>query len=312
MHLKSSIAPPTFLLLSFLLFSSATAFNITQLLAQYSDFSTFNGYLTDTQLAADINKRQSITILAVDNGGLSPLSGKPKDVIKKVVSLHVVLDYFDVPKLQKLPNNTATLPTLFQASGESTGQQGFLNVTHLSTGGVVFGSAVHGTTLGANLVKSITSQPYNISVLQISTVIIPSGLDNSSTSPSPSPPPRPPPPSSAPAPGPSPSNKSLAPAPTPAKTPSPPPPGKATPPSPPPPVKASPPSPTRPMPSRPPLGPVPAKAPAIPGRPIADGPTPVGSPRGSPPGDDDSSAPATVGIHLAVVIMLVSSLLSFT
>lgn len=169
----------SFLLSFFLFFYKTNAFNITHLLGQYPDFSTFNNYLTQTQLSAAINSRQTITVLAVENAGISPLSGKPTDVLKKIMSVHVVLDYYDVSKLQKLPNKTSLLTTLFQSSGQAIGQQGFLNVTDLSTGSVVLSSAVKGSTLGASLVKSVAAEPYNISVLQISTVIIPTGIDGS-------------------------------------------------------------------------------------------------------------------------------------
>lgn len=192
--------------------AAANAFNVTQLLNQYSDFSNFNNYLTQTGLASQINSRQTITLLVVDNSGTSPLSGKPNNVLKNIMSVHVVLDYYDVKKLQNLPNKTAVLTTLFQSSGLASGQQGFLNATDLSSGSVVIGSAVKGATLGANLVKSVASQPYNISVLQISNVIIPFGIDNSkqnssSSSPSPMPssplaptPKKSPPPAATPAP----------------------------------------------------------------------------------------------------------------
>ncbi|GAV78074.1 Fasciclin domain-containing protein, partial [Cephalotus follicularis] len=194
----------------FLLLSSTNAFNISKLLGQYPGFTTFNNYLTQTQLADTINSRQTITVLAVDNSAISPLSSHPTDVIKKILSAHVILDYFDVPKLQKLQNKTAILTTLLQSSGQATGQQGFLNVTVLSTGGVAFGSAVAGSNLGSNLVKSVASQPYNISVLQVSNVIIPTGIaggTNSSTNSS--------------APPPSSSSSSSSPANTPSKSPTP-------------------------------------------------------------------------------------------
>ncbi|KAJ6713185.1 FASCICLIN-LIKE ARABINOGALACTAN PROTEIN [Salix purpurea] len=112
-----------------LFFNTARAFNITQILSQYSDFKTFSSYLTETQLAGEINSRQTITVLVVEDGNMSPLSGKPKDEIKNVLSGHVILDYYDVAKLQKLQNKTAMLTTLFQSSGQAVGQQGFLNVT---------------------------------------------------------------------------------------------------------------------------------------------------------------------------------------
>ncbi|KAL7191564.1 hypothetical protein ACSBR2_023609 [Camellia fascicularis] len=192
------------LLLLFLFFHIANGFNITKLLSQYSDFSTFNSYLTQTQLAGDINSRQTITILVVDNDGMSSLSSKPANVLKKIMSIHVVLDYYDLPKLKKLSKKSSILTTLFQSSGQASGQQGFLNVTNMNNGDIVFGSAIHGSNLGANLVKSVASQPYNVSVLQISTVLIPTGIENSTaTSPSKAPAhsPKSAPPSKAPAPG---------------------------------------------------------------------------------------------------------------
>jgi hypothetical protein len=166
------------LFLSFFLFFSSTtsAFNITRLLGKHPEFSHFNDYLTQTQLYAEINNRRTITVLAVENRALSSLSGNSLDVIKKTLSLHVVLDYFDVEKLKELSNKTALLTTLFQSSGVATSQQGFLNVTDLITGEVAFGSAVKGSSLNAHLVKSVAAQPYNISVLQISTPIIAPGF----------------------------------------------------------------------------------------------------------------------------------------
>ncbi|KAL3512012.1 hypothetical protein ACH5RR_024729 [Cinchona calisaya] len=189
----------------FLLFYTVNAFNITQLLSQYPDFSTFNDYLTQTQLAGAINSRQTITVLAVDNGNMSPVSGKPPDVLKSIMSLHVILDYYDVPKIQHLPKKTAILTTLLQTNGKANGQLGFLNVTNLSPGNIAFGSAVKGSPLRADLVKPIAVQPYNISVLQVSTVIIPLGIDNTTSNSTSSPPPPP-----SPAPGPSPPGKSPA------------------------------------------------------------------------------------------------------
>jgi len=172
---------------SFLLFNTVRASNITQILSQYPDFSTFSSYLTQTQLAGEINSRQTITVLVVENGNMSPLSGKPNGEIKNVLSGHVILDYYDVAKLQKLQNKTAMLTTLFQSSGQAKGQQGFLNVTVLGSNSVAFGSAVPGSSLSSNLVKSVSSQPYNISVLQVSNIIVSAGTGNANSTTSPVP-----------------------------------------------------------------------------------------------------------------------------
>ncbi|KAL3655122.1 hypothetical protein CASFOL_000908 [Castilleja foliolosa] len=169
----------------FLLLHIANAFNITQILIQYPDFSSFNTYLTQANLAGPINSRNSITVLVVENSNLSPVSGKSPQVLANILSVHVILDYFDVPKLQQLQNGPTTLTTLFQTTGIARGQQGFLNVTHLSTSSVAFGSAAAGSAAGSNLVKSVFTEPYNISVLQVSNIIVPPGLDGQVTTPAP-------------------------------------------------------------------------------------------------------------------------------
>ncbi|KAB1204501.1 Fasciclin-like arabinogalactan protein 14 [Morella rubra] len=173
----------------FLLLSSASsAFNITKLLGRHSALSTFNDFLTETQLAEQINSRNTITVLVVDNKDLAGVSGIPLDTIKKILSLHVILDYYDIEKLTELPNKTALVPTLFQASGLAIGQQGFLNVSLINEGEIAFGSAVKGSSLNSKLVESVAAQPYNISVLQITSPIVPPGIDQSAASPTNSPP----------------------------------------------------------------------------------------------------------------------------
>ncbi|XP_010265495.2 PREDICTED: fasciclin-like arabinogalactan protein 14 [Nelumbo nucifera] len=172
----------------FLAFASTEAFNITRLLSQYSDFSNFNDYLTQTKLADSINRRQTITVLAVDNGAVSSLSGKSPDLIKKVLSLHVILDYYDIDKIKKLSNKSTILTTLFQSTGVAVNKQGFLNVTRFASGEVRFGSAVKGSSLDAQLIKKVAAQPYNLSVLQVSSVIYPTGIEDIKFTPTPPPP----------------------------------------------------------------------------------------------------------------------------
>ncbi|CAI9773663.1 unnamed protein product [Fraxinus pennsylvanica] len=101
-------------LLFSLLFRKANAINITKLLNQYPDFSTFNDYITKTGLATDINSFQTITVLVVDNSNISLLSGKSNAAIKKILSVH---------------------------AWQAIGQQGFLNVTDVNTGSVAIDSA---------------------------------------------------------------------------------------------------------------------------------------------------------------------------
>ncbi|KAK9281151.1 hypothetical protein L1049_004045 [Liquidambar formosana] len=319
------------LLLFFFLFRSSTAFNITKLLGQYPDFSSYNDQLTQTQLAGEISSRQTITILAVDNTAMGSLSGKSTDAVKMILSLHVVLDYYDVPKLQKMSNKTSLLATLFQASGQATGQQGFLNVTDLSGAEVAFGSAVPGSSLGAKLVKAVVSQPFNVSVLQISSIVIPPGIGNSKSNSTPSTAPSATP-SKSPSPATSvaPSTSGKAPAPSVAKTPS----------------AAPPKSDSGETPSAAPSGnssATPSDAPSINAGPPSDADAPSSdadapdsdgnapsvakTPTGSPPSPSIASGPMTdapapegksaatpaaFGIHLAVLMMVAYSAWSLT
>ncbi|BBG95406.1 FASCICLIN-like arabinogalactan protein 14 precursor [Prunus dulcis] len=183
------------LALLFIVFSSsASAFDITKLLEKQSEFSNFNTYLKETKLGEQINSRSTITVLAVGNGAISSLAGKSQDVVKKILSAHVILDYYDEQKLTKLAKSSkvTTLTTMFQSSGQAQNQQGFINTGIINEGELAFGSAAKGSKLNAKLVKSVVSQPFNISVLQVSELIdipdiaasSPAGSPKSSPSPS--------------------------------------------------------------------------------------------------------------------------------
>ncbi|KAL6640251.1 hypothetical protein ACP70R_022100 [Stipagrostis hirtigluma subsp. patula] len=169
----------------------AAAFNITRLLGEFPDFSTFNGLLSQTKLADEINRRQTITVLALDNGAASGVSSLPSDVHRKVLAMHVVLDYYDTAKLGAIKNKSALLTTLFQSSGRATDRMGFLNYTKRADGAMVFGSAQPGAPVTSQFVKSVASRPYNISVLQVSAAIVPPGVGGSADGGGPSPAPAP-------------------------------------------------------------------------------------------------------------------------
>ncbi|KAF6138453.1 hypothetical protein GIB67_022487 [Kingdonia uniflora] len=98
---------------------------------------------------------------------------------------------------------SSLLTTLFQSSGVAMNEQGFINVTKTVSGEIEFGSAVKGAPLTSKLVKMVAAQPYNISVLQISSPIVPTGIENANPNSTASPPhsasPATPPPSEGPA-----------------------------------------------------------------------------------------------------------------
>lgn len=160
-----------FLLLSSLfLFQTTNGHNITHLLAGHPSLTTFNHYLTLTHLAGEINRRATITILALDNAAMDSILAKSPSIntIKNILSLHVLLDYFGAKKLHQISNGTALAATMYQATGSAAGSSGFVNITDIKGGKVAFGPEENDGVLNTYFVKSVEELPYNISVIQIS------------------------------------------------------------------------------------------------------------------------------------------------
>lgn len=152
------------------------AHNITRILANHPEFSTFNHYLTTTHLADEINRRRTITVCVVDNPGMSDLLAKhlPLESLKNVLSLHVFADYFGAKKLHQISKGSTTTSTLFQATGEAAGTAGYVNITDTKGGKVGFATSDNEGNYGqftSTFVKSIDEVPYVISVIQISHVL---------------------------------------------------------------------------------------------------------------------------------------------
>lgn len=100
----------------------------------------------------------------------------PLSVIKNVLSLHVLLDYFDGTKLHKISDGTTTSTTLYQTTGNAHGNIGSVNITDLKGGKVGFGSAIPNSPLASTYTKSVKQIQYNISVLEVSAPIIAPGI----------------------------------------------------------------------------------------------------------------------------------------
>ncbi|XP_047172415.1 fasciclin-like arabinogalactan protein 1 [Vigna umbellata] len=156
-----------------LLATLSQAHNITRILAQHPEFSTFNHYLNLTHLAPEINGRTTITVCAVDNSAMDDLLSKHPSIytVKNILSLHVLLDYFGAKKLHQITNGTALAATMYQATGTAPGSAGFVNITDLHGGKVAFGAENNDGTLTSTFVKSVEEIPYNISVIQISKIL---------------------------------------------------------------------------------------------------------------------------------------------
>ncbi|QHO26385.1 hypothetical protein HN51_023503 [Arachis hypogaea] len=159
-------------LLFSLLSSTANGHNITRILASHPSLSTFNHYLTLTHLAAEINRRQTITVLALDNSAMSSLLDKHLSIgtLKNVLSLHVLVDYFGAKKLHQITNGTTLVSSMFQATGTAAGTAGYVNITNLKGGKVGFASEDN-DGLHSFYVKSVQEIPYNISILEISSAL---------------------------------------------------------------------------------------------------------------------------------------------
>ena len=153
--------------------SPTAAHNITRILDKDPAFSTFNHYLTVTQLAPEINRRETITVCAVDNSAMSDLLSKHLSLgaIKNVLSLHVLLDYFDAKKLHQITDGKALAATIFQSTGTAPGSSGFVQITVLKGGKVGLSPQDSANTTAATFVKSVEAAPYNLSVIQISAVL---------------------------------------------------------------------------------------------------------------------------------------------
>ncbi|KAL1200042.1 Fasciclin-like arabinogalactan protein 2 [Cardamine amara subsp. amara] len=156
-----------------LVFSFSNAHNITKILAKDPSFSTFNHYLSATHLADEINRRQTITVLAVDNAAMSSILSKGYSLytIRNILSLHVLVDYFGTKKLHQITDGSTSTASMFQSTGSATGTSGYVNITDIKGGKVAFGVRDDDNQLTARYISSIFEKPYNISVLHISQVL---------------------------------------------------------------------------------------------------------------------------------------------
>ncbi|CAL5047320.1 unnamed protein product [Urochloa decumbens] len=192
---------------------AAVTHNITDILAAYPNFTEFSAALTSTGAAAEINRHQTITVLAVDNAAMAQLKAQklePKD-LERVAYLHALMDYLDADKLRNILGGSQET-SLFQAVGKAQAGEGMVSIS-VSGGGRVAFSLSSGGGASAFFQKSIKEVPSDIAVLQVSAPI---------WSPAPvaaAPPPAPAPAALAPAPAPAAPGSSSSPAPAPATAP---------------------------------------------------------------------------------------------
>ncbi|CAA0811877.1 Fasciclin-like arabinogalactan protein 4 [Striga hermonthica] len=168
----------THLLLCILLFSlypfPISSINVTQLLSPI--FSDFNSLLTTTALAADLSARSPLTLLAVPNDRIrsSPSSALLPDVLR----YHVLLDRLTPSDLRRLPPTGKLVTTLFQTTGRAIDNSGSVNISHdPASDTVTFRSLASNSSATLLSLNETLVVDGNVSVLPISSLLIPSSLD---------------------------------------------------------------------------------------------------------------------------------------
>ncbi|KAI5084229.1 hypothetical protein GOP47_0000398 [Adiantum capillus-veneris] len=139
-----------------------------------------------TGVASQIFSRSTVTVLAVSNGILNPIvrgTTFPASTLYDIISYHVLLDYFDIAKFKAITNGTSLSTTLYQTSGQANGKEGFLNVT--IKGSTIELGRVDSSVFTATVVSEIYKSPYNISVVSISNILLPTGVGAPGPAPAP-------------------------------------------------------------------------------------------------------------------------------
>uniref|UniRef100_M8C2J2 Uncharacterized protein n=1 Tax=Aegilops tauschii TaxID=37682 RepID=M8C2J2_AEGTA len=153
-------------------------FDIVKILSCFPEFSDFTCMLVDTGVARSINAQKKVTVLAASNAGLptAALRRLPHPLLGDLLSLHVVLDYLDPEKPDALrlgrtgkgSKVTTLLPgdelKLLRVAGGEEGRHTFSYAGPIGTGP---------QPLNATLLRVVTSQAFNVMVLQVSGLVLP-------------------------------------------------------------------------------------------------------------------------------------------
>ncbi|KAL6629949.1 hypothetical protein ACP70R_029714 [Stipagrostis hirtigluma subsp. patula] len=160
---------------------AAGAFDITKILGGFPEFTALNALLTETELAPVINSREAVTVLAPNNTAIAAARRHlPRSFVVDLLSLHVVLEYLDEPKLAALQRGRrgdgSALTTLLQAARAVPRGAGFLRVVPGDGGRIVFTSEAPGAHRNATFEGQVATQPDSISVIKVSGFVVPHGL----------------------------------------------------------------------------------------------------------------------------------------
>lgn len=162
----------------------AVAVNVTAVLSAFPDLADFTRLLASSPVLAELAGRSSLTLLAVPNGNLpqspSSFAAASGADLADVLRYHVLLEYLAPADLRRLPASGKLVTTLFQTTGRAPADLGAVNVTSAgatATKLAVVRSPAPFPGSNATVLGAITAVPYNLSVLAVSGLIVPSGFD---------------------------------------------------------------------------------------------------------------------------------------
>jgi len=172
--------------------SPAAGVNVTAVLSAFPNFADFARLLASTPVAGELAGRSSLTLLAVPNANLpqSPsafAAGAGAD-IADVLRYHVLLEYLSPSDLARLPASGKLVTTLFQTTGRAPSDLGAVNLTAGTNSTVVVRSPAPSPGSNATVLGAVTAVPYNLSVLAVGGLIVPSGFDLAASESRPAPP----------------------------------------------------------------------------------------------------------------------------
>ncbi|XP_021716153.1 fasciclin-like arabinogalactan protein 4 [Chenopodium quinoa] len=157
------------------------SFNITQILSHYPDLSDFTSLLSNSGISSDLNRRTSLTILAVPNSFLrssSPtLPSDSPSTLADVIRYHILLQYLTFSDLRRIQPAGTLVTTLLQTTGRAPDNLGSLNATfNPSNGGISF-HPLNNNSVSCNILSLLKTVPYNLSIFTVDSLLVPHGFD---------------------------------------------------------------------------------------------------------------------------------------
>jgi uncharacterized surface protein with fasciclin (FAS1) repeats len=161
--------------------ASPAPVNVTAVLSAFPDLNDFTRLLASSPVLAELAGRSSLTLLAVPNGNLpqspSAFAAASGADLADVLRYHVLLEYLAPADLRRLPASGKLVTTLFQTTGRAPADLGAVNVTAAGASLAVVRSPAPFPGSNATVLGAITAVPYNLSVLAVNGLIVPSGFD---------------------------------------------------------------------------------------------------------------------------------------